>query len=458
MVGKELLERYNTPVPRYTSYPPANFFNEEFTPIDYLKAIEESNEWNPKNISFYFHVPFCKKLCYFCGCNSYPLQKADSVDAYMKAMIKELKMVIERIDKTRLVSQIHYGGGTPNAIDEHYLQEINEIISSNFNFIDEPEIAIECNPAYLSEDQIYGLKKAGFKRFSLGIQDFNEEVLKTVNRDPSLLPVDHAIKLLKEDDERIKVNLDFIYGLPKQNAQSFGRTIEKALQIRPDRLVTFSYAHVPWVSKIQKKLEVFGLPENSEKMNMNDKAFNILTQNGYESIGMDHYALADDELSIARKNHQLHRNFQGYCTLRTTGQVYAFGVTGISQLEKIYAQNTKSIKDYIDQINSGKFTTIKGIQLTNDQVVIREVITELMCNHRLIWDNLSKRLNQSVEQIQNSLAHRPEQLQQLEKDGIIRIEDKNIYMTNQGALFIRNVASTFDPLIGTTGKMYSKPV
>lgn len=458
MITKELIEKYNKPVPRYTSYPPANFFTEDFTPGDYLKAVEESNQWNPEYISFYFHVPFCKQLCYFCGCNSYGMRKADSVDAYMKAMIKELRTVIAKLDKNRKVSQIHYGGGTPNAVAEHYLQEINEIIFNNFQFIDDPEIAIECNPAYLNESQIEGLKKAGFNRFSLGIQDFSKAVLKAVNREEPFMELEKIIALLRKDSSEIKVNLDFIYGLPLQTADQFAATIEKAAALNPDRLVTFSYAHVPWVSKIQQKLEVYGLPANEEKIKMNDRALEIMKKNGYEAIGMDHYAKPDDELCVAQKEKQLHRNFQGYCTRRTTGQVYAFGVTGISQLEKVYAQNTKSIDEYIVAINNNEFPIIKGYQLNDDQVIIREVITELMCNHRIIWDDLASRLNVPTATVFNALAKRTEELDELEADGIISRENGNLYMKDAGAIFLRNVAAAFDPLIGTAGKTFSKPV
>lgn len=458
MITKKLLEKYNKPVPRYTSYPPANFFTDEFTSKDYLKAIEESNQWKPEYISFYFHVPFCKQLCYFCGCNSYGMRKTESVDAYMKAMIEELKTVIGKLDKSRLVSQIHYGGGTPNAVDEKYLQEINQIIFDNFNFIEEPEIAIECNPAYLSEAQISKLKNAGFRRFSLGIQDFSKEVLKAVNREEPFMELEKIIGLLKQDDPEVKVNLDFIYGLPLQTAEQFAQTIEKAAALNPDRLVTFSYAHVPWVSKIQKKLEVYEMPANEEKVKMNEEAMRIMKAHGYKAIGMDHYAKSDDELCIAQKQHQLHRNFQGYCTRRTTGQVYAFGVTGISQLEKVYAQNTKSIDEYVEAINKGNFTTIKGYQLTDDQVIIRETITELMCNHRIIWDDLAAHFNVSKERIMEALANRPGEIDELKKDEIIHIDNENIFMNDEGALFLRNVAAAFDPLIGTVGKTFSKPV
>jgi oxygen-independent coproporphyrinogen-3 oxidase len=254
------------------------------------------------------------------------------------------------------------------------------------------------------------------------------------------------------------VNLDFIYGLPKQTAENFSKTIQKAIELKPDRLVTFSYAHVPWVSKIQKKLEKEGLPAPDEKIKMFEAAFSILTSNGYEAIGMDHYANAGDELTIARQNKQLHRNFQGYCTRRTTGQVYAFGVTGISQLEGVYAQNTKSIDEYISSINQGKLTTIKGYTLTRQQVVVREVITELMCNEQIDWNKLSEILGMTSEEIISQTTYNTELLSQFAADGIIALSGDKIQITPDGQLFIRNVAASFDPLIQAGQTNFSKPV
>ena len=458
MINRELLEKYNHPVPRYTSYPPANFFTNDFSPANYQEAIDQSNHWNPQNISIYIHIPFCLKLCYFCGCNSYALRKEEVVDAYVKALIQEIKMVTSRLDKSRKVSQIHYGGGTPNAIPVEYLQEINGLLFSTFQFIPEPEIAIEVNPAYLTYEQMTGLKKAGFNRFSLGIQDFDTEVLDAVNRDKPGMPVKEIIAFLKADSPDMAVNLDFIYGLPKQTAVNFADTIRQAIELKPDRLVTFSYAHVPWVSKIQKKLEIEGLPAADEKIKMYEAAYSILTQNGYDAIGMDHYANAGDELTVARNNKQLHRNFQGYCTRRTTGQVYAFGVTGISQLEGIYAQNTKSIDEYITKINKGELTTIKGYSLTPQQVVVREVITELMCNEQIVWSHLGEILSMSAEEVKKQTTYSNDILHQFESDGIITLTDEKIQITSDGQLFIRNVAASFDPLTQDGQTNFSKPV
>jgi len=458
MTKHELLEKYNHPVPRYTSYPPANFFTDEFNPANYLEAIDQSNQWNPQNISIYIHIPFCLKLCYFCGCNSYALRKDEVVDAYIKALIREIRMVTSRLDKSRKISQIHYGGGTPNAIPVEYIQQINELLFSTFQFIPDPEIAIEVNPAYLTFEQMAGLKKAGFNRFSLGIQDFSTEVLKAVNRDKPGMPVEDIISFLKQDSPNMAVNLDFIYGLPKQTSATFAEAIQKAIELKPDRLVTFSYAHVPWVSKIQKQLEKEGLPASDEKIKMFETAYSLLTQNGYEAIGLDHYANINDELTLARRNKQLHRNFQGYCTRRTTGQVYAFGVTGISQLEGIYAQNTKSIDEYIAKTNQGELSTIKGYKLSPQQVVVREVITELMCNEQIIWNEIAERLNLTSEEVKKQTTYNPELLQQFEHDGLITLSEEKIQITQQGQLFIRNVAASFDPLIQAGQTNFSKPV
>ena len=458
MINRELLEKYNHPVPRYTSYPPANFFTNHFSPANYLDAIDQSNHWNPQNISIYIHIPFCLKLCFFCGCNSYALRKDEVVDAYVKALIQEIKMVTSRLDKSRKVSQIHYGGGTPNAIPVEYLQEINGLLFSTFQFIPEPEIAIEVNPAYLTFEQMTGLKKAGFNRFSLGIQDFDTQVLDAVNRDKPGMPVEDIIAFLKKDSPDMAVNLDFIYGLPKQTSVSFADSIRKAIELKPDRLVTFSYAHVPWVSKIQKKLEKEGLPAADEKIKMYEAAYSILTENGYDAIGMDHYANAGDELTVARNNKQLHRNFQGYCTRRTTGQVYAFGVTGISQLEGIYAQNTKSIDEYITKINKDELTTIKGYSLTPQQVVVREMITELMCNEQIMWSHLGEILSMTADEVKKQTTYNMEILQQFESDGIITLSDDKIQITSDGQLFIRNVAASFDPLTQDGQTNFSKPV
>jgi oxygen-independent coproporphyrinogen-3 oxidase len=458
IIPENLLKKYNSPVPRYTSYPPANYFTDQVTEGQYIEAVKDSNHRNPRNISLYIHIPFCKKLCFYCGCNTLPLATMDEMEKYVTALKQEIKMVAALIDKDRKVSQIHYGGGTPNVIPSQWIADINELIYSLFTLTDHPEIAIECNPAHLSFDYIDQLKKAGFNRFSIGIQDFNIDVLKTVNRDPSEHPVGVILEKLKSGTEHIAVNLDFIYGLPGQTVESFLDSIRKAVSLRPDRLVTFSYAHVPWVKKAQKILDTIGLPSSELKMKMFSVSHDFLLSSGYKSIGLDHYVLESDELYQALLTKSLHRNFQGYCTRQTTGQVYAFGVSSISQLEKGYAQNIKSVKGYIASINSGHLPIEKGYMLTDDEIIVREVVNQLMCNMHIHWQELAERLGISLTRLKNAITYDSKELKKFEADGILILTEKGLDMTEIGTLFIRNVAASFDPLTNTQSKQFSKPV
>ncbi len=453
----DLLSKYNIPTPRYTSYPPANYFHEGFTADKYYESVIASNQSNPQNISFYIHVPFCPRMCHYCGCNSYPMGKADVVSAYMEAVKKEISALLPLIDKNRKISQIHYGGGTPTAIPLHYLKEINEMFLSSFACIEHPEIAIECHPGYLNEKKWLQLIEAGFNRCSIGIQDFDEEVLKGVNRVPSLLPIEEVIALLHA--HHLSVNFDFIYGLPRQTVEGFAETISRAVALKPDRLVTFSYAHVPWVNKNQLKLEKLGLPEAESKRDMYLRAGDILTASGYTPVGLDHFVLPEDSLNVALQNGILHRNFQGYCTRATTGQVYAFGVTAISQLANAYSQNIRGINEYIQLVGEGHLPVMRGYQLTTEQQLAREVITALMCNYKLNWAKLAQQMGISLETLKDGISYDNDKLKEMAADGIITYSAEEIKMTEEGKLYVRNVAAVFDPLMREEGaKRYSKPV
>lgn len=455
-MNKELIAKYNVPTPRYTSYPPANYFHEEFTNADFSQAVIDSNETQPDNISFYIHIPFCRHLCHYCGCNSYPMANQETIAAYMDALQKEIKMILPLLDKNRKISQIHYGGGSPSSIPLHYLKEINTLLLSEFDCIDKPEIAIECHPAYLDEQNWMQLIEAGFNRCSIGVQDFDLKVLKGVNRRPSLLPMETIFELLRSHN--VSINLDFIYGLPYQSPESFEETLQKAVALHPDRLVTFSYAHVPWVNKAQLVLEKNGLPTPQEKSKMYDVAKRVLLTNGYQSIGLDHFVLPQDDLNVALNNGELHRNFQGYCTRKTTGQVYAFGVTAISQLTKAYSQNTKNIPEYIEKMNRGEFTIIKGYALTEREQLVKEVITTLMCNNKIVWSELAAHLHVDVATLKQAVAYPEDKLSQFAADGIINYTEDELTMTIIGSLFVRNVAASFDPLMIGNTKRYSNPV
>ncbi len=454
-VNKQLLEKYNVQVPRYTSYPPANHFTEDFTREDLNHLIVQSNLDDPKNIAFYIHIPFCSQICYYCGCNAIKMSKAEEIKQYVDALTKEIELISDKIDKNRKISQIHYGGGTPNSIKASYLKQINELLFSKFELIDNPEIAIECNPAHLSYAYLEELFEAGFNRFSFGIQDFDKVVLKGVNRKPSAIPVEDLVSFVKSKNENFAVNLDFIYGLPGQTIDSFCESIKIAIEIRPDRLVTFSYAHVPWFKEHQKVLEEKGLPSTEDKLEMFLAAYGLLLQAGYVSIGLDHYALPDDELYKALKEHKLHRNFQGYCTQRTTGQVYAVGVSSISQLSGGYAQNTKEINNYIDAISKGDMPVEKGLKISDSQKMIRSVINELMCNKYINWQNISDNLAIEVSKLKEMIGYDEEVLKQFSNDKLIKFDQKQLEITELGTMFIRNIVASFDPVLSSTKKRYS---
>ncbi len=455
-IPEALIQKYNIPVPRYTSYPPANFFHDEFGAGDYLNAIEVSNNEWPENISLYIHIPFCSKMCHFCGCNTQFTRDQEKMRRYTEAVKKEIIMVKSLLDPSRKVSQVHWGGGTPNTLPVELIRDIMDTIHENFSFTGKPEIAIECHPAMLDEIYTEQLVLAGFNRFSLGIQDFRQEVLDNVNRNAPKIPVKEIVDWIRSY-ENTGVNLDFIYGLPYQNKETFAETIEKAVEISPDRLVTFSYAHVPWIKKAQKILEVRGLPEANEKLEMFEIGYEILTKNGYTPIGLDHFARNNDELSIALRNRKLHRNFQGYCTRETTGQVYAFGSTGISQLESAYAQNEKKPDRYVELINKGKFTVEKGYRLNVNEKIIRHVITEIMCNEFVSFDETAGKFNTTPEEVKKVLNYNPELFSGFVEDGLLQVpKEGDFKLTGIGRFFIRNIAAQFDPNLTRSTKKFSK--
>lgn len=451
----DIIQKYNRPVPRYTSYPPANYFA-PCSEADYLTMCELSDNARQNNISFYLHIPFCRHLCHYCGCNSYPMAKPEMVKAYVEALHREIDLVASHISRNRKISQIHYGGGSPTSIPISMIRELNEHLLSIAPTIDRPEIAIECHPGYLTANDWQQLTECGFTRYSLGIQDLKTDVLKTVNRRPSMVDIGEILQILRSSGAT--VNFDFIYGLPLQSADSFRQTIEQAASLRPDRLVTFSYAHLPRLFPRQQILDKVGLPSDSEKKLMYEVASQILVAAGYKPIGLDHFVLPDDELAVALDKGQLHRNFQGYCTRRTTAQVYAFGVTAISQLDDGYAQNGRDIAEYIDTINSGRLYIQRGYRLTEQEKMVREVIETLMCNYSLRWSDVASRMGVSVDEIRKACQYDETVIGQMATDGLIIFDADQIIMNSDGRPFVRSVAAALDPLMKNTDKQFSRPI
>ncbi|MGC9152006.1 MAG: oxygen-independent coproporphyrinogen III oxidase [Microbacter sp.] len=456
-IDEHLIKKYDQPGPRYTSYPPANFFQPHFDRETYLRLLEHSNQQKPRNISFYFHVPFCPQLCNFCGCNSELIRNKATNDRYFAALKKEFLAVSSLLDHSRPISQIHWGGGTPNGVPFHYIADIMETIKAHFSFSPDVEIAMECNPAYLSVKQMTELSEMGFNRISLGIQDFHPHVLEIIHRKTSKLPIEEIVETLHE--YRIQVNLDFVYGLPAQQVDSFRQNMLQAISLNPERIVTFSYAHVPWVKSAQKALEQYHLPSASEKLALFQSAYQLLTDAGYIAIGLDHFAKSDDELTKALIEKTLHRNFMGYCTRNHAGQVYAFGASSITQLENAYIQNNKNTDEYMQIVEKHEFAPEKGYKLSDQDQICRQVIEQLMCNEFVDLDETAKALHLTYDELKSATHFSEEKLLPMIHDGLVTWKNHQLTVSTEGKMILRNVAMLFDPLLNPSSSMhYSRTV
>ena len=456
-VSTEFLNKYNVSGPRYTSYPPANFFNNAFSVSDYIGELEASNNQTPKDISIYIHIPFCPLRCHFCGCSTVIAQKLSVVERYIAAMKLEITNVSSHLNLQRKVTQIHWGGGTPNSIEMRFIRDIMNHIRGIFTISEKAEIAMECSPAYLEFSDIDELAEMGFNRMSLGIQDFREDVLKVVNRMGPKYPVKDIVDYLRTKGFR-GINLDFIYGLPLQTPESFKETLNQAIAIRPDRIVTFSYAHVPWVKKAQKQLEKIGLPGPEEKMEMLVNSIAQLEEAGYISIGIDHFVLPDDDLAIAFQQKKLHRNFQGYCTLETTGQVYGFGSSSIGQFWGAYAQNIKEFPKYIEAIEQSGYAIERGYKLSREEQIIRTIVNSIMCNGLLALEDIADQFNMTTSEIKELVRFDPANFQDFIEDDLMILKGTQIQILDKGFIFARNIAMTLDPAYNQSENIYSKTV
>ena len=455
--GKDLIKKYNEAGPRYTSYPPATFFNEYFKNEDYLESIEKSNYEKPENISIYVHVPFCPQICHFCGCTTETGFSRPFLERYIDAVIKEIEFVSSKIHSSRKLTQVHWGGGTPNAISYKYIERITNKLKEKFDFAENYEMAIECNPAHLESRHIELLKKFGFNRISIGIQDFRDDVLDAINRRPSKRPMEDIVKKIF-DEGFTGTNIDLVYGLPLQTVDSFKETVERAIKLNTERIVTFSYAHVPSVIPRQKVLEDVGFPSAADKAKMYENSYDQLTKAGYVSIGMDHYSKPNDEFAVALKEKQLHRNFQGYCTRATTGQVYGFGASSISQLDSAYSQNIKTTSQYIENIENNNLAVLRGYSLNDNEKIVRYIINSIMCNYYVDLHQVAKYFASSIYDIKKVIQYSESNFNDFISDGLIDINDDVITVHKRGRLFTRNISMRFDPLIKNKVGTYSNTI
>jgi len=439
-IDLNLVKKYEKPGPRYTSYPTAPHFSETFTHQNYLDEIVKTNYGEDlPDLSLYYHLPYCDTLCYFCGCNMLITRNRDRVKEYISYLKKEIDLLRTYLLPDRKVSQLHWGGGTPTHLLPDEINELALYIKSSFNFKDDSENGCEIDPRELTREHMEALRNNGFNRISMGVQDFNKKVQKAVNR---IQPEDitrQAVEWVRELGFS-SVNLDLMYGLPFQTIASFSDTVDKIIDISPDRIAVFNYAHVPWLKKHMALIHIEDLPKPEIKLDILKMTIEKLTSAGYVFIGMDHFAKPRDELSVALNKKKLYRNFQGYSTHAGT-DLYSMGITAISQLNNIYTQNFKTEKEYYNSIDNNILPVAKGYRLTEDDHLRRDVIMKLMCNFELDMKSIEEKYSIDFKKY---FAWGLNNLKQFEEDELVKRDGDKIYVTEMGKLLIRNIAINFD--------------
>ncbi len=430
-----ILDKYNYSGPRYTSYPTALEFHEAFTVSDYDMACTQYPE---RPLSLYIHIPFCHKLCYYCGCNKVITRHAHKADEYLDVLELEIRTRAALLQE-RKVTQLHFGGGTPTFLTKAQISRLMAILRGEFCFEGDAEISIEVDPREIELDMLDHLRGEGFNRLSIGVQDFNKEVQKLVNREQDEAFIFAMVARAKELGFR-STNLDLIYGLPKQTKDSFAETLKQVLEMQPGRLSVFNYAHMPQLFAAQRKIKDEDLPVAEEKMAILQDTIATLTDAGYQFIGMDHFAQPDDELAVAQREGVLHRNFQGYTT-QGEADLVGFGVSAISMIGDAYAQNQKELKKYYAQVSDQRHALWKGVALDGDDLLRREVIKQLICNFKLDKTAIESEFDVTFN---DYFKEDLELLQTFINDELVEVDGKEIRVTLRGRLLIRNICMCFD--------------
>ncbi len=447
--------KYSKPGPRYTSYPTAVEFGEDFTYDRYLQKLKSRDAKKP--LSIYVHLPFCRSACYFCGCNVVFTSKEDKKTRYLEYLRKEVALLAETMDTSGKVVQFHFGGGTPTFYSAEQLDEIMKIIKKGFpNFAKKAEVSCEIDPRFFNEDQMKVLKKHGFNRISFGVQDFDPKVQEAVHRIQPYDITEAAVDLARKYGIE-SINIDLIYGLPYQTLESFKKTLELAHSLDPDRLAVFNYAHVPWLKKTMRKLDETTIPSPDVKLAILQHTIDYFTTHGYRMIGMDHFAKPDDELFKAIDKGELHRNFQGYTT-KGGVDLLGIGLTSIGEGEDYYAQNHKELAPYEAALDEGKLPFWRGVELSEDDRIRKAVIMELMSNFKLDIERIEKAFGIDFKAY---FADALKQLAPMVEEGLVQITDDAITVSETGTLVIRNIAMPFDAYMqkhAASKKTFSKTV
>ena len=435
-----LIQRYNLSGPRYTSYPTAPQFQSGFNQEHWRRAVATGNQ-HQRPLSLYFHIPFCSTICYYCGCNKIVTANRARAEPYLAALKREITLQAAYVDRTRPVNQLHWGGGTPTYLDDAQMTELMEHIRAEFplRYDDLGEYSLEIHPQTVTPARLDHLRALGFNRLSFGVQDFDKDVQKAVNRFNDEAEVAELVNTSRALGFQ-SLNLDLIYGLPKQSCDSFASTLDTIIQLRPDRISLFNYAHMPHLFKSQRQINAAELPEPQEKLRILHNSIEQLQSAGYVYIGMDHFALPDDELCTAQRHGTLQRNFQGYST-HGDCDLLAFGVSSISSLGGVFVQNHKEINAYQNALQNNQLAFDKGLILSRDDLIRRKVINQLICQFELDFKAVE---NQCAIRFADYFAAELAALERLAEDGLLTLNDAGIKVSNPGRLLIRSVCMIFD--------------
>ncbi|MGQ0703124.1 MAG: oxygen-independent coproporphyrinogen III oxidase [Gemmatimonadales bacterium] len=438
----ELLARYDRPGPRYTSYPTAVEFHDGFTEADYRERLAEADRRSAEPLSLYAHLPFCEERCLFCACNVIVTRHREVAADYLDRLVQEIDLLAAHIPKRRMVSQMHWGGGTPTYYAPTQLERLFRAISRHFRFTPDADIGIEADPRVTTDEHVDTLRRLGFNRLSLGVQDFTPEVQSAVNRIQGVEQTSALVARARASGFS-SVNLDLIFGLPHQSVATFARTLDQVLTIRPDRLAVYSFAYVPWIKGHMKRIPDAALPSSALKLELLALAIETFTQAGYRQIGMDHFALPEDDLARAADTGALYRNFMGY-SVRAAPDLVGVGISAIGDVAGAFAQNTKKLSEYARAVLARRFPTERGYALSLDDLRRREVITQLMCAFRVDFAGFADRFGISfadyfgpelaeLQSADGPVAH-----------GLIELGDDGIVLTARGRPFVRTICMTFD--------------
>jgi len=446
-INDELLRRYDVAGPRYTSYPTADRFVEAFTAEDYVQALTmRRGGASAMNLplSLYVHIPFCESLCYYCACNKIITKHHDRAAPYLRYLSREVDLHTAQIGLGQTVSQVHLGGGSPTFLSDDELRELMAMLRRNFTFAPGGEYSIEVDPRTIDASRLDTLAELGFNRLSFGVQDFDPAVQKAVHR---VQPAEQVFALVAAARARgfDSINVDLIYGLPQQSPESFDRTLAQVNELRPDRIALYAYAHLPERFKPQRRIATVSLPSGAAKVSMLSRSLAAFMGAGYVYVGMDHFALPEDALAVAKRQGRLHRNFQGYST-QPDCDLIGLGVSSIGRIGATYSQNAKSMEEYCDLLDQGRFPVVRGLALSRDDLVRRAVIMALMCQGELQFESIN--LAYLVD-FQNYFAKELEALADLSDQGMVTVDSAGIQVTAQGWFFVRAVAMVFDRYLQT---------